>query len=579
MSRRYREHDLRHVDDLNGIWDFAFLGDVEPDDVDVRAIRYDDVMAVPGCFDAAPAYAGRRGVAAYRRRVAFRDAVPHRLVLDGAHHWCRVFVGGRKLGDHVGGFTPFGLDIPRPRVGEADVVLLIDNRFNYDRCPIHEEYYDWYHFGGLARGAELHRLGRLWIDSARVTTTDWRRRKVHVRVEWGKYLPGGAARGPGMDSGDRAKLIVTCAGKRASLARRLKGASGTIELDMELSGAALWSPDAPNLHEMHIRLGDDDLRLRVGIRQVAVDSRHFIINGRAVELMGFCRHESHPQFGHALPDALIAADVQQLLDMGCNFVRGSHYPQDRRFLDLCDEKGLCVWDEAIAWQPKAEHLTDPKFLQAQLRQCEEMVASAANHPSVVLWGVFNEGRSDEEASVDAYAAALGRLRELDPTRPVSYATCRFFQDRCYHLADVIGINCYPGWYFGEIEGIPAYIDGILAHLEKVGQGDKPVIISEIGGGAVPGWRDVHGARWSEQYQARLLETAIRYMFRRRAGRFAALSIWQFGDCRTGEDPGRAMGRPRCFNNKGVVDEYRRPKLAYETVKKLFRELRQLPAGR
>ena len=130
----------------------------------------------------------------------------------------------------------------------------------------------------------------------------------------------------------------------------LNGTGGRIEGRLELPGAALWSPEAPNLHTLELRLGDDDWRGRVGLRQVRVAGRQILLNDQPLKLMGFNRHETHPEFGHALPDQLIAADVQQLLDMGCNFVRGSHYPQDERFLELCDEAGICVWSEVIGWQ-------------------------------------------------------------------------------------------------------------------------------------------------------------------------------------------------------------------------------------
>jgi beta-glucuronidase len=86
MLRRFQEHDLRLVTELNGIWDFAFLGDCDPDAVDVAAIEFNDRMAVPGCFDATPAYADKRSLVAYRTRAVLRDDKPHRLVFDGVHH-------------------------------------------------------------------------------------------------------------------------------------------------------------------------------------------------------------------------------------------------------------------------------------------------------------------------------------------------------------------------------------------------------------------------------------------------------------------------------------------------------------
>ena len=146
--------------------------------------------------------------------------------------------------------------------------------------------------------------------------------------------------------------------------------------------------------------------------------------------------------------------MQQLRDMGCNFVRGSHYPQDPRFLDLCDEAGICVWNEAIGWQHPLEHLEDPHFVNAELAHIDEMVAMSANHPSVIMWGILNESHSMVEGCRPAYEALLGRLRALDPTRPVTYASNHPFDDLCLDLVDVIAINCYPGWYVGEIARHP-----------------------------------------------------------------------------------------------------------------------------
>jgi beta-glucuronidase len=562
MARRFKEHDLRPVTELNHVWDFCFLGDVDPDSVDVASVEFTDRMAVPGCFDATPAYAGKRGLAAYRTRVVLHDDKPHRLIFDGVHHWCRVFVGGRRLRDHVGGFTRFAADIVNHPAGETDVVVLVDNRFDYERCPLHLEYFDWYHFGGIARPAEIHRLGTLWIDALEIVTEDIATRRVSLTIDYG------AVEAPGPTG-----LTITCDDQVVVCETvDLVAASGRIQRTIELAGAALWSPEAPNLHMLHVRLGEDDMRERIGIRQVRVAGQQILVNDRPVRLLGFCRHEAHPQFGCGLPEALLVADVQQLRDMGCNFVRGSHYPQDVRFLDLCDETGICVWNEAIGWQHEARQLTDPRFLKAQLAHIDEMVAMSFNRPSVILWGILNESHSHDPQCRPAYETLLGRLRQLDSTRPVTYACNHPFDDVCIDLVDVVSINCYAGWYSGwyseDIANFPDDLDRVIAHLDSLGQGDKPLILSEIGAGAIPGWRDWHEARWSEQYQAMLLDAVICHLFMDRE-RVCGLSIWQFCDCRSSESVSRILGRPRGFNNKGVVDEYRRPKLAYDVVKRLF----------
>ncbi len=561
MLRSFREHDRRRVTDLSGVWDFAFLGDVEPDSVDVGGLAYRERMAVPGCFDATPAYAGRRGLTAYRTWLDIPDAAAHRLVFGGVHHWCRVLVDGRALRDHIGGFTRFEVDLPELPPGRAELVVLVDNRIDPARCPLHLAFFDWYHFGGIARGVELHRLGTLWIDDLRIVTEDLDARAVGLTISYASAAPPG-----------RTRLEIDWDGQTLLAEQvELAAPSGQIARRLVLDGAALWSPDAPHLHTLHIRLGDDDRRERVGLRRVQVDGRRLLINGQPVRLLGFNRHESHPQFGHAQPDALLLADLQQLRDLGCTFVRGSHYPQDQRFLDLCDEAGVCVWSEAIGWQHTAEQLTDGRFVDAQREHIGEMVRAAANRPSVIMWGVLNEGSSHDERCRPAYQTLLEELRRLDPSRPVSYACHQPFGDVCFDLADIVSINTYPGWYVGEIADIPALLDALVAHLDAGAAANKPLIFSEIGAGAIPGWHDAHGERWTEGYQARLLEMVIHHLFVER-GRACGLAIWLFNDFRT---PASVM-RPRGFNDKGVVDEYRRPKAAYAAVRRLFRSLQRPP---
>jgi beta-glucuronidase len=489
------------------------------------------------------------------------DAAPHRLILDGVHHWCRVFLDGEPVGDHAGGFTPFAVDLTDQDAGVADLVVLVDNRLDYERSPLHHEYFDWYHFGGIARGAELHRLGSLWIDDVRVTTVSIEPPEIEVTVAYG-----------GAEVPDVAPLTVNVDGEKVlSETVSLSAPQGRIVRRLTLPEAKLWSPADPVLYGVEVRLGDDDYNTRIGIRQVSVKGREIRVNGEAVRLLGFNRHAAHPQFGHAVPEMVMVSDVQQLQDMGCNFVRGSHYPQDARFLDLCDEAGILVWSEAIGWQHTAEHLTDQHFIDAQLAHIDEMIAAAANHPSVIMWGILNESHSHDPACRTGYQTLLERIRERDSSRPVTYASNHPFEDVCLDLVDIVSVNCYPGWYGSEIELIPEEIDKITEHLDEHDQADKPLIISEIGAGAIRGWRDWNGARWTEQYQSRLLETVIRHLFIER-DRFAGLAIWQFCDIRSSEAVRKILGRPRGFNNKGVVDEYRRPKEAYEVVKQLFRDL-------
>lgn len=562
MLRRYREHEIRRVWDLRGVWDFAFLGDREPDEVEVAGIEFGDRMGVPGCFDASPAYAGRRGLAAYRMGAWVPDGGKYRLILDGVHHWGRVYVNGEARGDHVGGFTRFGVDFEVGGAGEVEVAVLVDSRFDYERCPLHLAYFDWYHYGGIARGVELHRLGEVWIEGVRVVTEEYGGRKLLVVVEYGAKEGGG----------ERELEVSFDGGEVIREGVKVSEGGGEIRRRVEVPEAGLWSPEQPNLHLVGVRLGEDDQRERVGIRQVRTEGQQILVNDEPVRLLGVNRHESHPQIGHGLPASMLVADAQLVRDLGCNFVRGAHYPQDIQWLDLCDEMGFMVWSEVLGWQHTAEHLTDPHFMQAQLTNLEEMVAAAFNHPSVIMYGILNESRSDDPDCRPGYERLLGRLRELDSTRLVTYTVTRPEKDLCLDLVDVIAVDCYPGWYNERPEDIPQYLDGIAETIDSRGFDDKPLMIAEIGAGAIWGWRDWHAGYWSEQYQVRLLETEMRHLLAEDS-RWCGMTIWQLCDCRTSEATGRALGRPRNFNNKGVVDEYRRPKMAYELVRSYYRRAR------
>jgi beta-glucuronidase len=198
-----------------------------------------------------------------------------------------------------------------------------------------------------------------------------------------------------------------------------------------------------------------------------------------------------------------------------------------------------------------------------------MVKAAANHPSVIMYGLLNESASDDPKCRPAYERLVGRFRETDPDRLVTYASSQPFEDICFDLADVISVNSYPGWYDGEVADITARLAAIADSVDSRGLADRPLLLSEVGAGAIPGWRDWNRGLWSEEYQADVLDAVLEYVLS--AGdRWCGVALWQFCDCRSSADRSRALFRPRSYNNKGIVDEYRRPKLAYDIVRRRFR---------
>lgn len=558
----YPLHHTRIVHSLNGVWDFAFLGDtVDLVNLDAGSVAFGDRMAVPGAFDASPAYAGKRGTAVYRTRVHTHTGVPGLLHFEGLGLWCRVLVDGQVLYEGSLPYSGFSVDVPPSDLAERELVVVIDNRWDGERVPLQEPFFDFYGYGGFYRGVQWHELPACSIDRVQVRTTDLGSGRVHARVLLRGDTPAKIDLWTAFDDGPE-QLHAACAVR-----------NGEVALDLTVPAPIPWSPDDPALHTLRVRTEDDDMVERFGLRTIETRGGKILLNGREIRLLGYCRHEAHPQFGPALPLQQLVQDIQILKDLGCNFVRGAHYPQDQRFLDLCDERGLMVMEESLAWGQGLDHFRNPRFCDAQEAQTRQMVRNSVNHPCVILWGFMNEGHTQLKESRKLYKRLFDCVRDEDTSRLVSYASNHPFDDVNFDLCDVICVNTYPAWYAEDkdsaapLHEIRPRVKGILAHVDASGHIAKPFLFTEIGAGAIYGWHDPLHTHWSEEYQAAYLEIACHEILSN--PRISGVSLWQFCDSRTVVGA-RALSRPRAFNNKGIVDEYRRPKLAYTVVKHAFR---------
>lgn len=559
MARRFREHFLRRVHVLDGVWDFAFLGDVDAEAVELDQIRYRDAMPVPGCFDATPRYAGLRGVAAYRTRVPVFGTGRLRWRVGAAHHRAKLFVQGQVACGHGGGFTAFHADFDWPEPGEVELVALVDNRFDAQRSPLHQAKFDWHQYGGLTRSIELHELPRPFIERVEVVTVELSPCTIEVIVHYGGALPEMA----------RVPFCITFDGEVVTSGEvRLEAAQGVVARRLRLPGEPeLWHPDRPRLHLLGVQLGLDDQFERIGLRQVSAEGTTLRLNGDPIELRGLNRHEAHPEHGHAVPAQVQVEDLQLVEKLGANFLRTAHYPPDSLFLDLCDERGILVCVEAIGWQHGIEDLRHPHFVEAQLQHIDEMISERFNHPSVILWSLLGDSASSESDARPTYKKLVRRVRERDPRRLVTFASNRHGSDRCLDLVDVVSINAYPGWSFGTLAELGEDLDRVL-QLYRAQAPDKPLLLSEVGASAVFGHHD-HGAqRWSEEYQAALVTRLLQHVPK---SALAGVCLWQFCDTRTMEQRDTTLARPRGYDNSGLFDEYRRPKLAAAAVARFWAE--------
>lgn len=558
MYRLFDTHKVRRCEELSScLWDLHVLDDKKP---------CEKKCFVPGCLENLPGYGKYRGEAVYSRR--FTAAGNIRLEFKGISHTAWIYVDGVKVKEHYGAYTPFDVIVPDLAPGEHTLEVKVSNRFS-EASALHIPN-DYMSYCGITRPVVLEHVGSAYVEWAHYTTRkegDTWQLGVEISVSCLKDTAPVEA----VVRIDHREFILP--GKALAQGERVL-LSGTFAMGEVLE----WTTETPDLYTVEAVLKTDreildDLVERIGFREVRIAGNRILLNGRALRIKGICRHEDYTGFGCALPAAAIHGDLQQIRDMGCNSIRTVHYPNDEIFLDMCDEMGILVWEEHHARGLQEEDMRNPNF-DWQCELCnEEMVRCHFNHPSIYIWGVLNECASHTEYGRICYQKQLEQLRKLDTTRPLTFASCKFkkepdgsnlyLTDLCLDLPDVVSYNIYPRWYFEP--DIPKFLSDLHACIEQSSGAGKPLLISEMGAGGEYGFRTPERLKWSEEYQMDALEEQLTALLAAQA--YSGVYIWQFCDCRVSEE--WFPERPRSYNNKGLVDTYRRPKLAYETVKRIF----------
>jgi beta-glucuronidase len=547
--------------ELNGLWDFVFGQDDE-----ALPKKFDRVMPVPNCFDVTPDLWGKRGVGFYRKFIELEENTNYRLSIGGVAHNATVFFNRKQLLEHHGAFTAIEIDLPRVKAGKHELVIAADNRFDGLDRPLHMNYFDWYSYGGIIRPVHLISYHQVIIDRINPVINDWRKGGVDIELTYQSDE----------NASDEHLLKIDIDGielYNGSISSDEK----FIRINTSVPNPKPWSPENPYLHKLTVRLGEDVKEINLGLRQIRTDGHQILLNDKPIKIKGINRHDSHVQFGFAMPAGLQLTDAQLIKNLGCNFVRTSHYPPDPTFIDICDKLGLMVWCETTSWQYNKEMLTDQRVINAQ-RQCTtEMIKQYGHHPSIVCWGMLNECASDADSARDTYEELVKLIRELDPTRPVTFASARVHPDTdeeevkindiMLDLVDWVAVNIYPGWYVGDLDDCDIWLERLADSLHKQGWDKKPIIISEIGAGGIAGFEHYNPIKWSLSYQSELLKKALYYIFKQKV--FNGVCVWQYCDVRTSEHSW--AHRPKDYNNKGLVDEYRRPKPAYAVVKEIYEQ--------
>ncbi len=511
---------------------------------------FDDAhtLDVPGDWNSqTPELLYYEGAVWYRRTLEVDDPDDGRrrfLCFGAVANRARVFVNGREIGSHEGGFTPFHLEVTtRLRAGENDLVVLADNTRRPDALPAMMS--DWWNYGGITRDVRLVEVPATFIRDYRVGLD-----AEGARITgWARLDPPAPA----------AAVRLEIPALRITLEAQTDGRGIARFSCPTPERLARWSPRAPRLYNVRLESPSDAVEDRVGFRTISTRGPEILLNGEPVFLRGICIHEEAPtREGRAWSED----DARTLLgwakDLGCNFVRLSHYPHNEHMVRVADELGLLVWSEIpVYWLIDFEN---PATLALAKAMLAETITRDRNRASCVIWSVGNE--TGHEPARTRFRLELAELvKRADPTRLVSaalFARLDFehtdgggtrlvrmhVEDPFAEAAHVLAVNEYAGWYYGAVEDIP----GVRLTLSH----DKPLLISEFGAGSLQGLRGDPTHVWTEDHAARLYEHQIAWFESGNIENLRGVSPWILRDFRS---PRRLLhGVQDGYNRKGLRSE-------------------------
>ncbi len=563
MVRTFHTHHIRKQTELTGIlWDFKPLSGEHKDEI--------YPIATPCCWESHPDFSSYRGEGEYTTKF-YAEGNIH-LEFKGVSHTATVTLDGIEIARHYNAYTIFDALVKNLEKGEHILTIKADNRFS-EASALHIPN-DYMSYGGVSRPVILEQLKDIYIERFHILPHKnaddvW---EASFEISLHNLVATSNTVDLRIDICEKNALQTVVASKNIPSITLQANERLTLSSIVKCPTAKEWSWESPNLYfakitVMHNEMAIDDLIDQFGFREIAIQGKDILMNGKPIRIKGVCRHEDHPQYGCAIPYHAMAYDLNLIHDLGANSIRTVHYPNDELFLDLCDEMGILVWEENHARGLSEEDMKNPNFEPQAENVIREMIRDHYNHPSIYIWGILNECASETEYGKSCYAKQFHIIHELDPSRPASFASCKFKTDICLDLPDVVSYNIYPQWYLNT--PVDEYFEDLYNWIQTETDGSgKPFLITEIGAGGLYGYHNPEHSRWTEEYQAQALEKQITAILEN--SNCIGLYIWQFCDVRVSEE--WFQNRPRTMNNKGIVDEFRRKKMCYEIVKHLYHTL-------
>ena len=565
----------RSVQLLNGTWNYivdpletgyydyrrkpsktGFFQDVEVDNVTAfKEYDFDlsPVMSIPGDWNT---FSNNlllyEGAVWFRRVFNYLPSGKRAFVYFGASNYIAdVYLNGKKLGEHVGGFTPFNFEITDLlKSGENKLIVKVNNQRSLENVPTIN--FDWYNFGGITRDVLLVELPASFIQTY----------SVHLK----KGAPDVIEASVKLSDHQLSQNVQIEIPELKIKQKLTTDANGLASVEIKAK-PQLWSPDSPKLYSVVVKSPTDSVKDEIGFRTIETQGTKILLNGQPIFLKGICIHEEAAfRNGRAYSTEEDRTLLEWAKELGCNYVRLAHYPHNEQMVRLAEKMGLMVWSEIpVYWTIQWEN---PDTYANALNQLDEMIERDHNRANIIIWSIANEtvpgeARNKFLSSLATYA------RQKDNTRLISMAMERndksreilSVRDPMSDYVDVISFNQYVGWYDGRNDKI----DKVSWQIEY----DKPTIISELGGDAVAGLHGDASQIWTEEYQADLYRRTIRMIDERMTPSLSGMSPWILKDFRS---PRRLLPQTQDgFNRKGLISDKGQRKAAFYVLQNWYKQ--------
>ena len=465
-----------------------------------------------------------------------------------------VYLNGKKLGVHVGGFTPFNFEMTH-LLKEKDnfLIVKVDNKRAADEVPTLST--DWWNYGGITRDVTIYELDETFIEDYKIQLTKNNNKEVSGYIQLNGENKGNQNVSLSIPELKINKAFIT-------------DDKGYVEFELSVKRLSYWSDTNPKLYDVNIAISNDKISDKIGFRTIETKGKEILLNGENIFLKGISIHEENVMRGGR---AWSIEDAKVLLgwakELGCNYVRLAHYPHNENMIRLADEMGILVWEEipvywTIQW-------TNTETYNKAETQLTELIQRDKNRACSIIWSMANETPTSKERLTFLTNLAT-TARKLDDTRLISAAledhgkdedkNIMIVEDEFAEVVDVLSFNQYYGWYGGKIDNIK----NIRWEIDI----DKPVIISAFGAGALQGYHADNMTRWSEEFQELLYEETLPTLAK--IPGISGITPWTLVDFRS---PRRMLiPYQNGWNRKGLISETGNKKKAFYTLQSFYKNI-------